>query len=196
VLRGKLTKREPSPMKPQNALGLIRPHSATLLVIDVQERLMPVISESERVFKNVNMLLEGCAILGVDRVLTEQYPKGLGHTCGEVNASEMDVFEKDCFSCLLQDKLAGRLKGKKSLVVCGVEAHICVLKTVLDGLAAGFEVHVVADAVSSRTPDNHRYAINRMQQAGAFIATTEMILFQFMDYAGTDQFKQISRLIK
>jgi len=157
---------------------------------------MPVISESERVFQNINKLLQGCAILGVDRVLTEQYPKGLGHTCREVDAEGTDVFEKDCFSCLLQDDLAGRIKGKKSLVVCGVEAHICVLKTVLDGLAAGFEVHVVADAISSRAADNHRYAVDRMRQAGAFIATTEMILFQFMDYAGTDQFKEISRLIK
>jgi nicotinamidase-related amidase len=178
------------------SLGLLRPHTAALLVIDEQERLMPVIHEADRVVANTNQLIEGCGVLGVERYVTEQYPKGLGHTQEGVALDGLAVFEKSCFSCLLQDELGGHLRGKRSLILCGVEAHICVLKTALDGLAAGFEVHVVADAVSSRTADNHRYALDRLRQAGAFIASTEMILFQLMDYAGTESFKAISRLIK
>jgi isochorismate hydrolase len=166
------------------------------MVIDEQKLLMPVIHDAERVFQNTNKLIAGMGILGMDRIITEQYPKGLGPTDAAVQKEDSKVYEKSCFSCLLQDSLAGQLRGKKSLILCGVEAHICVLKTALDGLAAGFEVHVVADAVSSRHPDNHRYALDRMRQAGAFIATTEMVLFQCMDYAGTDQFKAISKLIR
>ncbi|MCB0511534.1 MAG: isochorismatase family protein, partial [Bacteroidetes bacterium] len=85
---------------------------------------------------------------------------------------------------------------RKSLIICGVEAHICVLKTALDALKLGFEVHIVADAVSSRTLENKQIALDRLRQAGAFIVSTEMVLFQLIDEAGTEQFKSISKLIK
>ena len=176
--------------------GLVQPDTTAFLVIDEQERLMPVIHESQRVFDNTNKLIEGARILGVDLWVTEQYPKGLGGTCPEVELGDHQPFEKTCFSCMLLDEVASRVAGKRSLVLCGVEAHICVLKTALDALSKGFEVHVVADAVSSRTPENHRYALERLRQSGAYIVSTEMILFQLMDYAGTDEFKAISRLIK
>jgi len=176
--------------------GLLHPRQSTLVVVDVQERLMPVISEAERVFANVNRLLEGAALLGVNTLVTEQYPKGLGHTCREIVLKEQPVLEKMSFSCLLDEAFLQHLPAGHKLVLCGVEAHICVLKTALDALERGREVHVVADAVSSRTPENHRLALERLRQSGAFIASTEMVLFQWLDYAGTDAFRTISKLIK
>ena len=180
-------------------LGLpVREHTA-LLVIDIQERLMPVIFEQEKIFTNVNKLLRGTEILNLETIITEQYPKGLGKTCKEVELSEKaNIIEKTCFSSMLSTEVNDQLKltNVKSLIICGVEAHICVLKTTLDALKEGYEVHVVADAVSSRTNENKQLAIKRMRHAGAYITSVEMILFQLLDYAGTDEFKAISKLIK
>lgn len=180
-------------------IGLpIKEHTA-LMVIDVQERLMPVIHEKERIFDNVNKLLKGAEILDLEVVITEQYPKGLGNTCKEVQLPENpNIIEKICFSSLLNDAVKEQLKltNVKTLIICGVEAHICVLKTTLDAIAQGYQVHVVADAVSSRTPENKQLAIERMRQAGAFITSVEMILFMLLDQAGTEEFKAISKLIK
>lgn len=180
-------------------LGIAQRDSTALLVIDVQERLMPVIFEQEKIFSNVNKLLRGAEILNLETIITEQYPKGLGNTCKEVQLPEnAKVIEKSCFSCMLSEPVSEQLKltNVKSLIICGAESHICVLKTTLDALKAGYEVHVVADAVSSRTPENKQLALERMRQAGAFIVSTEMILFMLLDKAGTDEFKAISKLIK
>ena len=180
-------------------LGIPQSDNTTLLVIDVQERLMPVIHGKETMFANVNKLLRGAEILNLKTVITEQYPKGLGNTCKEVQLPENPtIIEKICFSCMLSEPVSEQLKLRdtKSLIICGAEAHICVLKTTLDALKEGYEVHVVADAVSSRTPENKQLALERMKQAGAFITSTEMILFMLLDKAGTDEFKAISKLIK
>jgi len=181
------------------SLGLVVKEQTALLVIDVQERLMPVIHEQEKIFANVNKLLRGAEILGLETIITEQYPKGLGNTCKEVEIGEgKTLIEKVCFSCMLSEPVTEQLKltNKKALIVCGVESHICVLKTTLDALKQGYEVHVVADAVSSRTAENKQIALDRMRQAGAFITSVEMILFMLLDKAGTDEFKAISKLIK
>lgn len=175
-----------------------REHTA-LLVIDVQERLMPVIHEKEKIFDNVNKLLKGAEILGLETIVTEQYPKGLGNTCAEVSITEKaSVIEKVCFSCMLSEPVNEQLKltNVKDLIVCGVESHICVLKTTLEAIQQGYRVHVVADAVSSRTAENKQLALERMRQSGAFIVSTEMILFMLLEQAGTEEFKAISRLIK
>ncbi len=180
-------------------LGIPVREQTALLVIDVQERLMPVIYEQEKIFANVNKLLRGAEILSLETIITEQYPKGLGNTCKEVEIGEnKTLIEKVCFSCMLSEPVTEQLKltNKKSLIICGVESHICVLKTTLDALKQGYEVHVVADAVSSRTAENKQIALDRMRQAGAFITSVEMILFMLLDKAGTDEFKAISKLIK
>src|ERR1043165_6852809 len=178
-------------------LGLpVKGHTA-LLVIDVQERLMPVIHGQDKIFDNVNKLLQGAVILSLETIVTEQYPKGLGNTCKEVKLGEdQAVFEKVCFSCMLSEPVTEQLKltNIKSLIICGAEAHICVLLTALDAVRQGFEVHVVADAVGSRTPENKQLALDRMRQSGVFITATEMILFMLLDQAGTDEFKGISKL--
>lgn len=180
--------------------GIPQRANTALLVIDVQERLMPVIHEKELIFENVNKLIRGADVLGIEIITTEQYPKGLGNTCNEIQlpAENPIVIEKMCFSCMLNDEVNEQLKltNVKDVIICGVEAHICVLKTALDALEAGYRVHVVADAVSSRTPQNKQLAIERMRQAGAFIVSVEMILFMLLDKAGTDEFKAISKLIK
>ncbi len=180
-------------------LGLLEKNKTALLVVDVQERLMPVIHENEKMFASVNKLLRGAEILNLSTIITEQYPKGLGNTCKEIQLPENPVIiEKVCFSCMLSEPVSDELKltNKKSLIICGAEAHICVLKTALDALKQGYDVHVVADAVSSRTPENKQLALERMRQAGAFITSVEMILFMLINQAGTDEFKAISKLIK
>jgi len=179
--------------------GIPTTDNSILMVIDVQERLMPVIHEQDKITDNVNKLIKGAGILGMDVVVTEQYPKGLGHTLPEIErTAEIPVFEKDTFSCMLQPVLLDQLQrtNKKHLIICGVEAHICVLKTALDAIEKGYAVHVVADAVSSRTPENKWLALERMRQSGAFIVSVEMILFMLMDCAGTAEFKAVSKLIK
>lgn len=179
---------------------MLKRENTALLVIDVQERLMPVIHEQTLIFENVNKLLRGAEILDLEIITTEQYPKGLGNTCKEIQLPTENtiVIEKMCVSCMLNEEVSEQLKltNVKDVIICGVEAHICVLKTALDALEAGYRVHVVADAVSSRTPQNKQLALDRMRQAGAFIVSVEMILFMLLDKAGTDEFKAISKLIK
>ena len=180
-------------------IGLIYREETALLVIDVQERLMPVIHNSLQVFENVNRMIQGAGILNLPIVITEQYPKGLGNTCHEVQLPEnADILQKVCFSCLLSEPVKMKLQQSnvKSLILCGVESHICVLKTALDALKQGYDVHVVADAVSSRTESSKKLALERMRQSGAFIVSAEMVLFQLLDEAGTEAFKAISKLIK
>lgn len=180
-------------------IGLVKKDKTAFVIIDVQERLMPVIEGEQMVLENVNRLIEGAGILSVPLLVTEQYPKGLGHTSAEVTLPEgQEVIEKVCFSCIGSDQFSQKVKdlGVTDLVIAGVESHICVLKTTLEALEAGYNVHVVADAIGSRKEYSKQIALERMNQAGAFLVTTEMILFQLMDAAGTDEFKQISKLIR
>ena len=177
--------------------GKLNKEDCLLLVIDIQERLIPVIHQYEEVIRNANILLKGMEILGVPVIITEQYPKGLGNTCKEILLGEdAKVMEKITFSCLANDYIKESVQSKKQIIICGVEAHICVLKTALDLLDEGYQVHLITDAVSSRKKENKQVAIERMKQSGVFISSTEMILFQLLDKAGTDEFKLISKLIK
>ena len=179
--------------------GLPNRNTTALLVIDIQERLMPVIAGADKIFSSVNTLISGVAVLGITTIVTEQYPKGLGHTCSEIQLpNNLSIDEKMCFSCMRSDSVLAKLKQNNitDIIICGVESHICVLKTALEALEKGFAVHIVQDAISSRTIENKGAAIERMRQSGAYIVSTEMILFMLIDEAGTDQFKAISKLIK
>nr|MBS0037315.1 hydrolase [Saprospiraceae bacterium] len=186
-------------MKQGNAAGIPERKSTRLLVIDLQERLMPVIHQNTELIQVVNKLIAGMEILQIPTVVTEQYPKGLGNTHPSIELpGELRVHEKICFSCIKCNPLLQELQkeGVTDLVLCGVEAHICVLQTALDALNSGFRVHVVADAVSSRFAENKTLALKRMQQSGAYIVSLEMILFLLMEEAGNEEFKAISNLIK
>lgn len=180
---------------------ILRAEDSLLVVVDVQERLLPAIHESARVVRNVDTLLKAAGLLGVPVILTEQYPKGLGRTVESVRAALPDgtsTVEKITFACTGEPAFNALVEGsvRKQIVVCGTEAHVCVLQTVLGLRQAGQAVYLAADAVSSRTADNHAAAVARMSAAGVPIVTTEMILFEWMERAGTPLFKAISALVR
>lgn len=170
-------------------------HSA-LLVVDVQERLLPAIHDGGRVLENCVWLAQVAQRLGVPVIVSEQYPRGLGATAAALSAalSAGAVRTKIHFSCVadgcFEDVDAWR---RPQLVVAGTEAHVCVLQTVLDLQARGTRVFVVADAVGSRRPEDRDVALARMRQHGAEVVTREMAAFEWLRRAGTDLFREISR---
>jgi nicotinamidase-related amidase len=178
----------------------LRRAKAGLVVVDVQERLLPAMFEPHRVVQNAVRLIQGAAILQVPIFATEQYRKGLGPTVPEVAAAipGFAPLEKLAFSACGATGFVAALKKKKvsEAILCGIEAHVCVSQTCLDLLEKGFRVFVVADAVSSRTPENYRSGLDRMRAAGAVVVSTEMVLFELLERAGTDEFKQILNLVK
>lgn len=173
---------------------------AALLVVDIQERLLPAIFEKDRVLQNALILVKAAEILKRPVVVTEQYRKGLGATMPELAATVPGFapLEKLSFSSTGAPGLLDRLRaeGAKDVILCGIEAHVCVSQTCLDLLREGFTPFVVADATSSRTPANHRAGIERMRDAGALVVSTEMILFELLERAGTAEFKQVLDLVK
>ena len=178
----------------------IRRATAALVVVDIQERLLPAIFEKERVVQNALRLIQGAAALQVPVFVTEQYRKGIGPTVSEV-AAVVPGFaprEKLAFSACGAAGFVEALKAsdRADIILCGIEAHVCVCQTCLDLVDRGFRVFVVADAISSRTTENHRLAIERMAAAGAVIASTEMVLFELLERAGTEKFKRILSLVK
>lgn len=169
-----------------------------LLVVDVQEKLVPAISGSARVVWNVRRLIDGAKILGLPVAATEQYPQGLGPTASELAQRLGRIPSKLTFSCggcpEVFDEL--RSRGVHKLLVCGIEAHVCVQQTVLDLLADGWRVYVSADAIGSRFEIDCQTALRRMDSAGAILTTTEAALFEWCQVAGTPEFKEISRLAR
>jgi nicotinamidase-related amidase len=181
------------------ALQKIRRAGVGLVVIDLQERLLPAVFESERLVQTVTCLVKGASILGLPVLVTEQYRKGLGSTIDQFAQLIPDVpFHKMTFSaCGAEDFLnALRQKNLTQAILCGIEAHVCVTQTCLDLLAEGFRIFVAADAVSSRTAQNKQVGLERMRDAGAVIVSTEMILFELLEKAGTEESKQILALVK
>jgi nicotinamidase-related amidase len=170
------------------------------VVVDIQERLLPAIHEPQRVVQNSLRLIRGANILRLLILATEQYRKGLGPTVPEVASALAEVapVEKLSFSACGADGLLATLRTKKitDVLLCGIEAHVCVSQTGLDLLDAGFRVFVVADAVSSRTAENHRLGLQRLEKAGAVLVSTEMALFELLERAGTEEFKRILELVK
>lgn len=170
------------------------------LVIDIQERLYPHMDQKEGFLDKSLTLLEGLKVLEVPVLLTEQYPKGLGQTIEQVRLALEDLspIEKIAFSCC--DEAAYREKlgqvVRSNVIICGIEAHVCVLQTVIDLLGMEYQPVVVADCVSSRNPEDKKVALERMRMEGAIITTCESILFELVRMAGTDKFKAISRLVK
>lgn len=169
-----------------------------LLVVDVQEKLLPAIAHGQRVAWNVRRLLDGAALLGLPAVGTEQYPKGLGKTVAQVAERLGPAPEKLLFSCCgCQELFEGlRERGVHKLLVVGIEAHVCVQQTVLDLLSGGWRVYVAVDAVGSRFEIDYQTALRRMESSGATLTTTEAALFEWCEIAGTPGFKEISRLVR
>lgn len=170
-----------------------------LLIVDVQEKFVPLLWQSERTIDNCRKLIAGARILGVPTFSTEQYPKGLGATVPELASLLEPPIQKLRFSCgeaLDWGTAAEQPDGRHQIVVAGIESHVCVLQTTLDLLAAGFQVFVPADAVTSRSELDWQIALERLAGAGATIVTSESVLFEWCEVSGTPEFKQISALIK
>src|SRR6056297_1358387 len=178
----------------------IERNRTVLLVIDVQERLLPVIAGAEELQKRVGVMVDGAAALGVPALFTEQYPKGLGHTVPEIaeRLAPASPVEKVSFSCCGVGEIDAALAkiAPATVLVVGIETHVCVLQTCLDLLGRGMTPVLVADCVGSRHEADHHYAIERLRNAGAIVSTAESVLFELTGTAGTDEFRQISRLVK
>lgn len=171
-----------------------------LLVVDIQSRLLPVIAGADRVVDNASVLIRAAKRLQIPVIASEQYPKGLGPTVPAVASllPEESTLHKVHFSCMDDNGLRARLAacGRKQVVVAGIEAHVCVLQTVMQLLQAGYETFAVEDAMSSRTRENHTAGIKRMAGAGAEVVTTEMAVFEWLGKSSTPEFKELSALIK
>ncbi len=177
---------------------LLERDSAILLVIDVQERINAVMTDQSHI-PRLAVLVAACHALGVPVIGSEQYPKGLGGTVEPLAALLGEPpAAKDTFSCArdlgLHEILA--TTGRSQVIVTGIETHVCVLQTALDLIDAGYRVHVPHDAVNSRRPADKHWALERMQQAGAAITTTESALFEILERCDTDDFKTVAKLVK
>jgi nicotinamidase-related amidase len=174
---------------------------AVLVVIDIQERLVPAMPPKvyTRLRGTVAMLVEAAKLLGVPVVTTEQYPKGIGHTVAELAESCSDkVVEKVSFGCCSEPNFIAAIKetGRSQVIVTGMEAHVCVYQTVLGLLEEGYHVHLVRDAICSRNKIDFLAGVANAAQAGAVATTAETVLFQMLKQSTHDQFKAISRLVK
>jgi nicotinamidase-related amidase len=172
-----------------------------LLIVDVQEKLMPAIPVCESLIANCRKLIEAAKLFGVPVSATEQYAKGLGPTVPQLREllDGVPIPDKVCFSaaeCLGWGTAAEQSDGRFQVVVAGIEAHVCVLQTVLDLLSSGYQVFIPADALASRAKLDWKTALRRMSASGAIVTTTESVLFEWCVAAGTPEFKRISQLIK
>jgi nicotinamidase-related amidase len=182
---------------------LIDAAKSSLLIVDVQERLLPAMADGKGMLKQAVILLKAAKAVGVPVAVSEQYPKGLGHTV-EILSQEIGnapVFEKSSFSCWRDEGLRKHFTahhdgGRPQVIIAGIEAHVCVAQTAIDMAQAGFGVFVVADAVSSRAEASVSLALSRLGQAGIQVVNTEMAVFELLGKAGTPEFKALSGLIK
>ncbi len=168
--------------------------------VDIQEKLTGIIHKFDRILGNSQILIDGLNVLEVPIIVTEQYPKGLGYTIPQIkeHLKEYKPIEKLAFSCCGSNNFCDVLKetGKKNVIVFGIETHVCVLQTVLDLIEMEYQPVLIEDCVSSRKESDRNTALNRMRQEGAVITSYESILFELSRVAGTDKFKQISKLVK
>lgn len=181
--------------------NILHPNGAVLIVIDVQEAFRHVIPEFEAVAVQISTAVRGFLTLGVPVLVTEQYPKGLGHTAEEIKLvlpDDAEIFEKSAFSACGAGAFAARLDelNIKQAVICGLEAHICVNQTAHDLLDRGIQVHLLTDAVCSRFEINRAVGVAKMQAGGVITSSVEMALFELMRDAKHEQFKEIQRLIR
>jgi nicotinamidase-related amidase len=173
-------------------MGLLARDRAALVVVDVQEGFRPYAVFAD-VAQSCAKLLQAARLLGVPRLVSEQYPKGLGHTAPEVGLEDEPLIEKTVFSAARAEGFD--LGGRDQAIVCGIEAHVCVSQTVHDLLGQGIEVHVPADAVGSRHDVDYNRGLERMERAGAVVSTVEASLFELLERAGTPEFQAIQKLI-
>jgi len=175
----------------------LEPDQCALLVVDIQEKLLPPIFQKEQLVRNSKLLIRAAGLLKIPAIVSTQYAKGLGKTVSEVASllPEVEAIDKDLFSCFGSDvfcTLLKRLPGNRNtLLLCGMESHICVAQTALAALRDGYLVHVASDAVSSRTEWNWKIGLERMRAAGAVISSTEMMIYELLRSSSSPAFKEM-----
>jgi nicotinamidase-related amidase len=177
---------------------ILNQEEAILLVIDIQERLVPAMKEGQEVIARTNILLEAAKILTIPVLATEQYPRGLGKTVAEILLGpEVGPHEKLTFTGCTQEVIKALENiGRKKIIVAGMETHVCVFQTVRDLLGLGYQVFVVRDGVCSRSKENYLNGLALMKEMGAVITNSETVVFDLLKEAGTAEFKMLSKLIK
>ena len=174
----------------------------TLVVVDIQEKLLAPIFQKDQLVRNAQLLIRLAELLEIPAVVTTQYAKGLGGTVPEIASllTQAQPIDKLSFSCFGSDQFCStlrRIPGQRTTVlICGMEAHICVAQTALAALREGYLVHVASDAISSRTEWNRNIGLERMRSAGAVISSTEMIIYELLGSSGTAAFKEMLKYLK
>jgi nicotinamidase-related amidase len=179
---------------------MLETDNSVLLVIDVQEKLSRLVHQREKLIDNIQRLIKGMKVFEIPIIVTEQYPQGLGTTISEVTQLLPDVkrLSKVSFSCCGDETILKELKtiGRRQILVSGIEGHVCVYQTVVDLIKYSYEVQVVTDTVSSRTPENRKIAFYLLDKAGATLTSVETVLFELLKIARNDKFKAISQIVK
>jgi nicotinamidase-related amidase len=191
-----------APDTTEAARKLLEAGECALIVVDIQEKLLPPIFNKEAMIKNSQLLIRLAKILSIPAMVTTQYSKGLGGTVPEIASllTEVRTIDKMEFGCFGSDEFRSGLKklpgNRNTVLLCGMEAHICVTQTALGALNDGYLVHVASDAVGSRSESNWKIGLDRMHAAGAVISSTEMMMYELLRCSGTPQFKELLPFIK
>lgn len=180
---------------------ILQAHRSVLVVVDMQEPFLRHVFERERVIQNCRLLIQSANVLKVPVIATLQYAQRMGgvlHEIAEVLPAGCAPLDKMCFSCYGSEPFRAALMASErtQVVLCGVEAHICITQTALDAQDAGFQVHVAHDAVSSRSQQNWQVAMERLRHAGIVVTCAESVVYEWLEQAGTDEFRQILQLVK
>lgn len=179
---------------------MLNSNDTVLIVVDVQEKLIGAMHNREKLVENFTRLIKGAQVLEVPIIITEQNPRGLGATIPQLASlfSEFNPIPKLSFSCCSDKKFADALKKskRKQVLLTGIETHVCIYQTAVDLLSSGYKVQIVADCVSSRTPENINIALDRIKSEGAKITSIEMALFELLRVAEGDKFKKILQIVK
>ena len=181
--------------------NILNSENSVLLIIDIQPRLLAAQPKGEKILKNTKKLAAAARLLNIKTIVTEQYPQVLGITDETLSVelpSDTKTFEKKCFNCLEQPELKEYLTalGKKQIILCGVETHICVHQTAAALITEGFEVHIIEDACGSRDKFEHKLGLKRMMNDGASPSSVEIALFELLKNASHPKFKEVQSLIK
>lgn len=179
------------------SLGKLNPKTSILFLCDMQEKFRPTISFYPQIIETANRILTGVQLLDIPVIATEQYPKGLGPTASELDISKATLIQKTQFSMMVPGVIEElkKIPERKSIILCGIEAHVCVQNTVLDLVEQNYDVHVVVDACSSRSMVDRMYSFQRMHDVGAFLTTSESVLLTLVGGSSHPQFKPIQKII-
>jgi nicotinamidase-related amidase len=179
---------------------MLESRNCCLVVVDVQGKLAQLMADKETLFRNIQILIQGARILEIPILWCQQVPEALGLTLPEIAQllTGIEPIDKASFSCCGEDRFNRELDrtNARQVLLCGIETHVCVYQTAMDLLTRGLEPTVIADAVSSRTPQNRHIALTRLAAEGAKIGSTEMVLFELLKTAKHPQFKSVARLVK